>query len=735
MRWPKTITLAIAFSATFLPLSPCLCTAGGDGAAEDDKEIKTYFGVPYIVTASRLGEALDRALKPVTVITSEDIARQQAVTVAEVLRNVPGVDVQSSGGTLGSTVEVRMRGADTDQVLVLIDGAQVNSTWLGSFNFTDLPAENIDRIEVVRGPASALYGSEAVGGVINIFSKRGDGRFKPSLTLEGGSLGTARAVGTASGGSGALDYSMTLSRLRSDGIADRDGYENTSFAGRLGIEASADKKIDFNARYVDGRKDVLYDFKYACDEFWNCTNFQTNDPNNSVENRNLVLSARYAHDVGERWDYSVTLAQINGTLVNDNAADPDPTFHSADPDTAIAYVSTIFNSSLDCRRSSAETQHNIGLLPWGVTCVGIEGEIEEAERTDFSNFASLEPVFTSVDVDRTNFAYFVQQKIDFGPPSGVPDWERKKDGSFMRLAREMGLSASAAVGVRIDDNSQFGSEASPKASAGLSAEKTGTSLTLIWAESYNAPSLTDLHYPGFSNPDLKPETSATKEISLRQKLFGHRTEGQIARAVHDVVDAVVKAVKGEETRLDVGSIGSNDFGLTIEASYFSTDYDDLIGYDMAFFKPNNIARAEIKGFEAGLCADYGRKTGAALTYTYLETEKWAPSDAEGQSLQRRPSNLLNLALWTGPFKGVRGRLDLNTSSSVKDNYDFIGADGLLRYGDRPGYTKVDLALSYALSERHRFHVKLENLFDEDYEEIKGYPAPGRTVLAGVTLSM
>lgn len=735
MSWQKTFVTAAVLGG-LVPWSPppAFCSQA-DANSTEGENLRTYFGKPYIVTASRLSESPDHALKSVTVITREDIARQQAVTVEEVLRNVPGVSVQSSGGTYGSAVDVRLRGADTDQVLVMIDGVQVNSTWLALFSFSDLPVDNVERIEVVRGPASALYGSDAVGGVINIISKRGQGSFSPTLVLEGGSLGTARAAATVGGGAGALDYSLTLSRLRSDGLGNRDGYDNTSFSGRLGVRASKNKTISLASRYTDGRKQIPYDFKSACDEFWNCTNFQTNDPNNSLENRLIDLSLRLAHDVGERWDYSVVLGQVNGTLLNSNDADPDPRFSMADPDTVIPYVPTIQRTSLNTRRSTAETQHNLRLMPWGVTSLGIEAELEEAEREDFSNFTDPDPQFTSVDVDRTNVAYFAQQKFELGPPTPGPDWKEDQDGALLRLARSAEISASAALGIRVDDNSQFGAEASPKAAAGISFGKMGTSVAIMWSQSFNAPSLTDLYFPGFSNPDLKPEISSTTELTLRQKLLGHRTEERLSRAMSHVADLVSRAAEGEDVEIDAGTFRSYDLGLTLEASYFKTDYDDLIAYDMAFFKPGNVARAKIEGFEAVLSADLKRRTGAAVTYTYLDAKKWSSPDAESERLSRRPRNLFNLAVWTGPFGGVSGRLDLNTTSSVDDRFNFVGADGVIRAGDSPGFTKVDLALSYSLTEKHKVHLKLENLFDEEYEEVKGYPAPGRTLLAGVTISI
>jgi outer membrane cobalamin receptor len=155
----------------------------------------------------------------VTVITREDIERRRAQTVEEVLRDVPGVNVQSSGGFPGVFTQVRIRGANPDQSVVLVDGARVNDLFLGgAFDFGLVPLDNVERIEVVRGGASALYGSDAIGGVINIITRKGDG--KPRLTVcgEGGSQHTfkegAQARGTAKG----LDFTFSYSRLDSAGF-------------------------------------------------------------------------------------------------------------------------------------------------------------------------------------------------------------------------------------------------------------------------------------------------------------------------------------------------------------------------------------------------------------------------------------------------------------------------------------------------------------------------------------
>ncbi len=718
-----------------------------DPSSAEEAPRKTYIGKPYIVTASRLGEPLRRALKSVTVITSEDITRQGAITVAEALRNVPGMSLQASGGTYGSHVDARLRGADADQMLVLVDGVEANSTWLGSFSFADMPAENVERIEVVRGPASALYGSEAVGGVVNIISKRGSGGFSPSFTLEGGSLGTTRACASVSGGSGAFDYSLSLSRLTTDGLRADDAYNNTSFAARVGLKPSEDKDVALTARYVDGRKSLLFDFPAAgiLDPELGYLGIQTYDPNNRVENRSLDLSLRYSHRVSSRWDYSATFGQSNGTLTNRNSSDPDSTFWSPQHGVTVPYTPALLRTSLDVRRSIVETQHNFYYLPWGATSVGIEGELEEAERTDFSNMSNPwgPAVYTAVNVDRTNVAYFVQQKLQAGPPAPVPPWKEAQDGALGRAARRLDLVGSLTVGARLDDNSQFGSELSPKLAAGVEIGRTGTSFAALWSESFNAPSLTDLYFPGFSNPYLKPELSSTSEITFRQELFGHTQSARMASALSRAIEAVERAATGEGGGLEVGAADAGGFGATLEASYFNTDYQDLIAleavYDSLgqymFSTPVNVAIARIHGFETSLTADLSDGAGAVLTYTRLEAVKRAREDAREDRMPRRPRNLFNVALWAGPFRGFSARLDLNTTSSVEDNFNFVGADGVIRVGDRPGFTRVSMCVSYAIAARYKAHVRIDNLFNERYEEVKGYPAPGRIFLAGVTLSM
>ncbi len=163
---------------------------------------------PVFVTSTRTEIPLSQVTTSATVITDKDIQAQQAETVLQVLRTVPGLDVVQSGSR-GNTTSVFIRGSESDHVLVLIDGVEANSTTLGAFNFAHLTTENVERIEVLRGAGGTLYGSQAIGGVINIITKKGQGPLEAGLSLEGGNGSTNRQALTVRGGAGQLGYSFS----------------------------------------------------------------------------------------------------------------------------------------------------------------------------------------------------------------------------------------------------------------------------------------------------------------------------------------------------------------------------------------------------------------------------------------------------------------------------------------------------------------------------------------------
>ena len=153
--------------------------ARAQDSPEDDR-------LTILITASRLAETVDETLAPVTVITRKEIEEKQATTVEEVLRAVPGITFGNNGG-VGKLTSLFLRGTNSNHVLVLIDGVKVGNATSGTTPFQHLPLDQIEKIEVVRGPRSSLYGSEAIGGVIQIFTRKGNEKTRPRLSLSAGS--------------------------------------------------------------------------------------------------------------------------------------------------------------------------------------------------------------------------------------------------------------------------------------------------------------------------------------------------------------------------------------------------------------------------------------------------------------------------------------------------------------------------------------------------------------------
>ncbi len=204
---------------------------------------------PVVVTATRTAQTADQVLAPVTVISSEDIQNSQARDLGELLSLVPGIEFTRNGG-YGKNTSIFMRGTNSGHVLTLIDGVKLYSATVGTTAFQFLPLDQIDRIEIVRGPRSNLYGSEAVGGVIQIFTKDGSGKTSSHADVGYGSYNTLTAGGGFTGFSDDSSYSVNVNYSDTDGIdsqtgaqPDKDGYDNTSLTVRW-------------TRYLDAENDV-----------------------------------------------------------------------------------------------------------------------------------------------------------------------------------------------------------------------------------------------------------------------------------------------------------------------------------------------------------------------------------------------------------------------------------------------------------------------------------------------
>lgn len=208
-----------------------------------------------VVTATRTAQPLSDLLADVTVVDRETIERSGAAGLADVLARLPGVEFQRNGGP-GATTGVFLRGAESRFTAVYIDGVRIDSQATGGAAWESIPLAQIDRIEVLRGPAAAVYGSDALGGVIQIFTKRGEGAFSPFVGIGFGSRHTRKADAGFSGSSGAVDYSVGLGQESSEGFnsrpiagqnPDRDGYSSRSANAKLGLQVNKSHRLEASA--------------------------------------------------------------------------------------------------------------------------------------------------------------------------------------------------------------------------------------------------------------------------------------------------------------------------------------------------------------------------------------------------------------------------------------------------------------------------------------------------------
>ena len=218
-----------------------------------------------VVTATRTEIAASQVGSSISVLTAEEIEERQYAFTVDAIRSLPGVIINQNG-PFGGSASVRIRGASSDQTLVLVDGVIVNDPASpgAGFNFANLDPNDIERIELLRGPQSTLYGSQAIGGVVNIITKRAEEPFAYSAFAEAGSFDTLRSGGSVSGKLNDTDYRFSLSGIRTNGISkadendgntEEDGYKNYTFSGNVGSNLTEILRAEGGIRYSDSRNE------------------------------------------------------------------------------------------------------------------------------------------------------------------------------------------------------------------------------------------------------------------------------------------------------------------------------------------------------------------------------------------------------------------------------------------------------------------------------------------------
>jgi vitamin B12 transporter len=610
------------FSRLALPLFLLPTTNAIADTFERDQALKLP---DVLISANRQVEARNDSSAANTVFTRDDIDRLQPDSVTDLLRRVPGVQVSQTGGR-GSLPGVYIRGTQSAQSLVLVDGQRIGSSTSGDSNLQHINIDQVERVEVLRGSRSVIYGSDAIGGVIQIFTRRGGEQgLQPRLQMGFGSNQTwERSLGLSGGDEktrfnlgASLDETVGINRTHesypSDG--DHDEYRNKSFS--LSLSHALTDDIEVGTNVLDNRGKSEFDSPFDSAQQQPYNEFDVSSVSSYIDAR-----------INEAWKTRVEFG------------------HSENREKTLDKLSderSVFNTY----RDSVNWQNDLTLDERNSLMLGGDWYEDRINST------------TAFDEDsRWNRAAFIQH--------------RYRADNF-----------STELGLRHDDNQQFGSQNSWSGTFTLPVNPDNEVL-LSYSEGFRAPTFNYLYYPNYNNPDLKPETSKSYELQWRSQL-------------------------SESSRL--------------EASLYRTDIKDAIIYSS---RPENVASARINGFEAALkqeLFDWQSNLGVAII---------DPRDRDtGHTLARRARRTLSWDL-----DRQFDRLGLGASwQAVSSSYDDLNNQQPLG-----GYALLGLRSSWELNREIKLELKVDNLLDKGYSRALysylgsqyGYREEGRAWMFGVT---
>lgn len=661
-----------------------------------------------VVTAEGTPQTIDEVSKSVSVVNAEQIERRDEYSLVEALRPLPGVRVAQLGGP-GSFSKILMRGLRVVDTSLLVDGMRVRDAadFRGSINpyLEDMLTNNIDRIEVMRGSGSSLYGSNAVGGVINIVPPEGTGSPKFNLGFEGGSLGLFRERGQVSGGiKDKFGYSISATRLDvNHGVHEGEIYRNTNLGGHARYNFNSNISLRGTVLYTRGFNRLSnspFPIGPSGNEFGfgigagPVVGFVENepDPDNFRNSRLFVGSLIFSHQVNNVYSYSVAFQSVATNQNFDSGPDQSETAKRLG---LFADVSVFRNGG---RIQTFNFRNNIRVGRYNLVTVGLEAEHEKFSQVFTSPFFS-----TPETTDRQrSLAFFAQDQLS------LLDGRLQFSAAFrtqgFTIKNPQSIPEVQDVGV-------------PRATTGDGSlaylfRNSGTKLRAHVGNSFRAPSLSErfVLFRGqrIGNPFLRPERGLSVDGGIDQTLFDNK--------------------------------------LRASATYFYNRLQEIIT-STTLFREINAPGALSRGVELSLVTSPTRGLDINTAYTFTNSNQVQsfsvlrsdnvrlPAGASVESFSI-PRHTFSLEVNKAFQNGLNVNFDLNAIS--KHNFPLFDpvffSQVLVSF---EGYTKADLSLGYTRrfspARSLRFYVKVDNLFDRGYIE-EGFRAPGRTGLAGTVLS-
>ena len=636
-----------------------------------------------VVSAAQVDRPLSRTADSVTVIDADTLRSHQVETVSDALRLVPGLTVTQSGGR-GGIASLFPRGGESNFTLVLIDGVRVN-TFGGGFDFAHLPVADIERIEVVRGPQSALYGADAIGAVIQIVTRQG----RPPRTegvIEGGSFGTTRLTGSTAGSAGAWSWAAGGERLDTDGFTglapatgervSNDDYRRHDASFSAGWRGARDTRVRGHVRL--GSLERGFPGPIGRDPLGNVTAVDRIARGRN-DSRIFSLDATYPWNARIRQHVQLSFADLDG-----------------------AFTSRFGESESETTRLSIRAQADARVGPRVGVSVGFELQRERAASTFITGANS-----SQIPVRRRIFGAFGEARMTAADRVFVTTGLRVE--YIHRDALEPDANAFAP---RPPFDVHNVVSVNPKLSVAYFFQPTDRR-TRWWTRVHGSVG-TGIRPPdGFEiaftdNPSLAPEHSRSTDIGIEQALGGG--------------------------------------AFVIDGTAFFNRYDDLIVavgrslQDASRFRTDNISNARARGLELAASARSAWGLDVRVTYTWLVTEILAadavsgqapPPFAVGDPLLRRPRHqgAIDLTFTRGVVTafgrfGARGR-----ALDVEPTFGAFG--GLFTV---PGYGVVHAGTSVRAWRGIELFGRITNMLDHEYEETLGFPALGRSVVGGIRIA-
>jgi outer membrane cobalamin receptor len=638
-----------------------------------------------VVSASQVEMPLARAADSVTVISSRDLQAAQTETVADALRLVPGLTVSRNGGR-GAVTSLFPRGGESDYTLVMVDGIKANA-FGGGYDFSTLSANQVERIEVVRGPESALFGADAIGAVVHVVTKR-SGRPRVEGLVEGGSFGTARAGAGTWGSRGPWSWGGSAERTASEGY--------TGIAPATGEVVSNDDFLSTNAGFSAGWRagnggDVRGSVRYVTGDRGYPGPYGSNPIGAYTEVDRISRGVTSSIQAGGRWTQPfVAGGRTFRQTLSGNYFDLTSDFTSA-------YGLSASSSS----RASVRSLTDVDLTK----ALALSGGIEVLREQATSTFITADET-GPLPIRRSVAGLFAEARYQPLSPLTITAGVRVE-----HLVREAVPSSSDFFSSRpaLPEDARWSTNPRFSAAYLLAGPREGA---LGWTRIHGAagtgiraPDALEIAFT--DNPALQPERSQSLEAGVDQALLRER--------------------------------------LIVGVTAFFNRYDDLIVAvgpalaDASRYRTDNISNATAQGAELSAAFRAGWGLTARGSYTFLHTEILAvdsldeapPPFAVGDPLLRRPRHLasLDLTFSRGPltaFGRVGGR---SQTLDVEPTYGTWG--GLFT---NPGFSSVDVGASWRVVRAVEVIGRIGNLFNRSYEETYGYPALGRNAMIGVRVA-